>query len=288
MMAQIFATKTARLTAILLFATLILACGLAPAQSTDFQIGDACQLTQTVQACQNLAKSFKYSTGLWVSIATSSAKQIAGVSHGQPTQSAAEQTALANCKALGATDCKINESVQNSCKAIAASVTNSSEGTATVTGFSTLSNRDAAAADALDQCRQLLGRGMRACVIRAVPCAADNPAYPSRLPQPVGGQPGSVDPNLVGTWQIDIGNPSTGRWLWQVTGNGTYELHSEAFDGTPTNAGTLSASNGRYTLHATNISWDDSGTYAFQPPATVVATGKLGTGTWHKIAQDDE
>lgn len=65
--------------------------------------------------------------------------------------------------------------------------------------------------------------------------------------------------------------------------NGTYELHSEAMDNTPSNAGTFSASNGHYTLHAITMTWDDAGTYKVQSSGVVVATGKLGTGTWRKI-----
>jgi hypothetical protein len=285
---QVFAAKASEWAAIPLMAASLLNVALIRGQSSQFPVGDACQLTQTVQACQSLAKSFKYSTALFVAVATSDEKPIAGVAHGQTTQSAAEQTALANCKAAGATDCKIEQSMQNACKAIAVSISSTSEGTATVRGFSAAENRDAAAAQAVEECKKLFPQAGQGCIVYTAPCATDNPAYPSRLPQPAGGQPGSVDPNLVGTWEIDIGDPNTGRWLWQVTANGTYELHSEAFDGTPTNAGTLSAKDGHYSLHAINISWDDSGTYSFQPPGTLVATGKLGTGTWHKIAQDDE
>ncbi len=72
---------------------------------------------------------------------------------------------------------------------------------------------------------------------------------------PAGGEPGSVDPHWVGTWALDINSENGGRWVWQISSSGTYELHSEAFDGTPTNVGTLSAQGGHYTLHATNITW---------------------------------
>lgn len=74
----------------------------------------------------------------------------------------------------------------------------------------------------------------------------------------------------------------------QVSAGGTYEVHSEALDGTPSSIGTFIATGGRYTLHATNLSYDDTGTYSFEAPGNMVATGKLGTGTWHKIAKDDE
>jgi hypothetical protein len=283
MVKQVFAAKLPGMAAILCVAAPSLT---APAQTpTHFLVGDACQLTQTVQACQSLAKSFKYATGLYGAAAVSYLKASAGVSHGQPSQSAAEQAAMANCKALGATDCELTNHVQNSCMGVAVSyIRLTAMATRTSFGYGFDSNRSTAGTQALSNCKNSAGQN---CTLLAVPCSTDNPVYPARLPQPSGGT-GSVDPNLVGTWEIEVGQPSTGRWLWQVTANGTYEVHSEAFDGTPTNAGTFSAGAGQYTLHATNISWDDSGTYSFQPPGTLVATGKLGTGTWHKIAQDDE
>jgi hypothetical protein len=283
MVKQVFTAKWSWPAAILSIAAPALA---ASAQTpTHFLVGDACQLTQTVQACQGLAKAFKYATGLYVAVATSSLKASAGVSHGQLTQSAAEQAAMANCKALGASDCEASNHAQNSCMGVAVSyVRLTAMATRTSFGYGFDPNRSTAGTQALSNCKNSAGQS---CTLLAVPCATDNPAYPARLPQPAGGT-GPVDPNLVGTWEIEVGQPSTGRWLWQVTANGTYEVHSEAFDGAPTNAGTFAAGAGQYTLHATNISWDDSGTYSFQPPGTMVAAGKLGTGTWHKIAQDDE
>jgi hypothetical protein len=85
---------------------------------------------------------------------------------------------------------------------------------------------------------------------------------------------------MVGTWELPI-NP--GYWIWRVAENGIYEFHSEAMDGAPTHAGTLTASQGHYTLHAITLSWGGTGTYTFQGPDTVVATGKLGTGTWRRM-----
>jgi hypothetical protein len=288
MVPQIFAPRLPWLAAILFSAVPFLTSAFAQAQdNSHFQLGDACQLTQTVPACQNLAKSFKYASGLYLAVAVSYEKASAGVAHGQLTQSAAEQAAVANCKALGATDCEATNHAQNSCIGVAVSyIRLTPMATKTTFGYGFDPNRAIAGSQALSNCKN--SSGGQNCTLLSASCATDNPAYPARLPQPAGGQQGSVDPNLVGTWQLDITQPNSGRWIWQVTANGTYELHSEAFDGTPTNAGTFSANGGRYTLHANNISWDDAGTYSFQPPGTLVATGKLGTGTWHKIAQDDE
>ena len=38
-------------------------------------------------------------------------------------------------------------------------------------------------------------------------------------------------------------------------------------------------------MHSTNLTWDDTGTYRYQTPKTLVMTGKLGTGTWQRVAK---
>jgi hypothetical protein len=116
--------------------------------------------------------------------------------------------------------------------------------------------------------------------VRLAPCGDDDVRWSSPLPLPPGNQPGSVDPNLVGTWELLI-NP--GFWVWQIGRNGTYTFQSQAADGAPSHMGTFTASNGHYTLHATNMSIDDVGTYKYQAPGTLVATGRLGTGIWRRV-----
>ena len=37
---------------------------------------------------------------------------------------------------------------------------------------------------------------------------------------------------------------------------------------------------------ATNLDWDDQGTYVVRASGTIVATGKLGTGTWVRISSN--
>ncbi len=76
--------------------------------------------------------------------------------------------------------------------------------------------------------------------------------------------------------------------MWQISVNGTYTFHSEATDGTLPNDGTVTASNGHYTLHAINTQWDDQGTYTLPSSGVMVGVGKLGTGTWYRIAADPE
>ena len=207
----------------------------------------------------------------FAAVAISPTTMTAGASHGQDSQSSAEQTALQNCRRNGATDCQVLTFGENYCIGLAESYADKAY------GFYVGSSRDESAAGALARCQS--GHGTN-CVTVTSPCASDDVRWSSPLPLPPGGSTSSVDPNMVGTWELLI-NP--GRWIWRVAPNGTYEFHSEAMDNTPSNAGTFSASNGHYTLHAITVSWDDAGTYIVQSPGVVVATGKLGTGTWKRI-----
>ena len=96
-----------------------------------------------------------------------------------------------------------------------------------------------------------------------------------RLPKPVG-----VDPHTVGTWELPL---KDGPWVWEIHRDGTYRFHSEARDGAPPHGGTFSASNGHWSLKATT-GYTDSGTYLYQPPDTLIATGQLGTAAWRQHA----
>ncbi len=207
----------------------------------------------------------------YAAVAISPTTMTAGASHGQNSQSSAEQAALQTCQRNGAKDCKVLTWVENSCLALAESYAEKSY------GFFAGAGRDESAAGALARCQSANGKS---CVTITAPCANDDIRWSAPLPLPPGGTAATVDPNMVGTWELFI-NP--GRWIWRVAPNGTYELHSEAMDNTPSNAGTFSASNGHYTLHAMSMSWDDAGTYKVQSPGVVIATGKLGTGTWKRI-----
>ncbi len=207
----------------------------------------------------------------FAAVAISPTSMTVGGSHGQNSQSAAENTALQNCRRNGAKDCKVLTWAENLCVGLAESVADKAY------GFYVGSSRDESAAGALGRCQNAHGKS---CVTVTAPCASDDVRWSAPLPLPPGGTASTVDPNMVGTWELFI-NP--GRWVWRVAPNGTYELHSEAMDSTPSNAGTFTASNGKYTLHAITMPWDDAGTYKVQSPGVVVATGKLGTGTWKKI-----
>ncbi len=104
---------------------------------------------------------------------------------------------------------------------------------------------------------------------------ANQQAHVSREPA----MPAGMDTNVVGTWEIPL---AAGHWVLEVFGNGTYRFHSEAQDNVASNAGTFSASNGHWSLKASN-GYTDGGTYSFQSPDTWIATGyQLGTGTWRR------
>jgi hypothetical protein len=87
-------------------------------------------------------------------------------------------------------------------------------------------------------------------------CAADDARWSSPLPLSAGEKAASVDPRAVGTWELSI-NP--GVWVWTIGPSGTYEFHSEAGDSAPSHAGTISASGGKWSVHALNFSWNDGG-----------------------------
>jgi hypothetical protein len=208
----------------------------------------------------------------WAALAISPTTMRAGGAHGRNSQDEAEQTAMQNCRRNGAKDCKILNWGRNFCVSLAVSYADKS------LGYNAASDRNSAASGALEKCRAYHGKS---CVVILAPCADDDVRWSSPLPLPTEVQGGKVDTVMVGTWEM-VRNP--GRWIWRVTANGTYEFHSEAVDNTPSNAGTLTASGGHYTLHAITTQWDDVGTYVVQSPTVVVATGRLGTGTWKRIA----
>jgi hypothetical protein len=205
----------------------------------------------------------------WAAIAMSASIMTVGAAHGRASESEAEETAIQNCHRNGAKDCKVMNRGTN-CVAIAISYPEKAY------GYDGGSNRVSAASIALTRCRNA---GGKSCFLIATPCGGDPVQWSSPLPLPIDATGGKVDPALVGTW-IMIRNP--GQWVWRVAGNGTYEFHSEAPDNTPSNNGTLTANGGHYTLRAISMTWEDVGTYVVQSAGTILATGKLGTGTWKR------
>jgi hypothetical protein len=195
---------------------------------------------------------------------------------GTTTEASVEGAALQYCRGMGPSDCKVY-GVLNACIAVATQPNPVPNHFGVASG----PTREAAAAGALSECAKAGGVN---CVVQFSPCSSDNPLWSgSPLPLPPGGKPGSVDPALVGLWKLNV---TGGIWVWQISANGTYTCHSEATDNARAHNGTFTASNGKYTLHAIMMDWDDQGTYTMQGAAAVSMTGKLGTGTWVRIQSD--
>jgi hypothetical protein len=96
-----------------------------------------------------------------------------------------------------------------------------------------------------------------------------------------------MDPSLVGTWEIMVpSDRGTSRWIWRILGDGTYEFHSEGRRPAPPHQGTITATNGRWSIHATKglTGYKDGGSYEVRD-TTAVITGKLGTGYWKRSLQ---
>jgi len=73
------------------------------------------------------------------------------------------------------------------------------------------------------------------------------------------------------------------RWVWEIRPNGTYDFHAEGPGATRAHSGTFAASRGHYALNSTTMAWNDVGTYHLTSNASMIANGKLGGATWHRV-----
>jgi hypothetical protein len=98
----------------------------------------------------------------------------------------------------------------------------------------------------------------------------------------------AIDPALVGTWEIMVpSGRGQSRWVWQMMGDGTYKFHAEGGRATSPHEGTITAANGRWTLHALkglSKDYSDGGSYEIHDTIAVI-TGKLGTGYWKRSVE---
>jgi hypothetical protein len=263
-----------RVLGVSLVSTMILLAGTAHAQDNNYQ---ACVDALGYVGCDNLGKPNHPPQQLiilhWAALAISPTTLRAGASHGQNSVAEAEQTALANCRRQGALDCKVLQWVRNECASLAISYAGGRY------GWADGSNRAGAAARAMAQCKST---GGKSCAVVTAPCAGDDARWSSPLPLPSVGTTAGVDPRTVGTWEL-LRNP--GVWVWRIAANGTYEFHSEAGDGAAPQAGTIAAGSGTWSIRALNNGYTDGGTYTFPSPDRLMATGKLGTGAWVRVAR---
>ena len=88
----------------------------------------------------------------FTAVAISPTTMTAGASHGQNSQSSAEQTALQTCRRNGATDCKVLTWAENACIGLAESYADKAY------GFYVGSSRDESAAGALARCQSGHGK----------------------------------------------------------------------------------------------------------------------------------
>jgi hypothetical protein len=105
------------------------------------------------------------------------------------------------------------------------------------------------------------------------------------LPQTASAEPlAAVDSALVGVWEQMVPNPlGVARWEIGIGSDGTFTFRSEGPGAALNYVGTFKAIDGRWTLSAPMINWNDEGAYELPTPDTFVMQGKLGTGTWKKI-----
>ena len=95
-------------------------------------------------------------------------------------------------------------------------------------------------------------------------------------------QPASkVDPAVVGWWELEVQfmtpqGPTP--VLWRIKPDGTYAIKA----GSLSHAGTMTAQDGKWTLHATTSAFEDGGTYEMPDWATLVNHARGGTGRWHR------
>jgi hypothetical protein len=96
----------------------------------------------------------------------------------------------------------------------------------------------------------------------------------------------AIDPGVVGTWETQVpNNRGVARWVWNILPGGTYRFHSEGPGAVSSHEGTITLSDGHWTLRALRglRGWEDGGPYEFRDANTLIMTGRLGTGIWHRI-----
>jgi hypothetical protein len=87
-----------------------------------------------------------------------------------------------------------------------------------------------------------------------------------------------IDPATIGAWILTV---PRGHWLWVTRDDGTYEFHSEAYDGAQPHSGRFNAKDGRWSLQSTSgFNYADGGAYQILPSGIFLATGRLGAGAW--------
>lgn len=72
------------------------------------------------------------------------------------------------------------------------------------------------------------------------------------------------------------------HWTFEVLAEGTYIFSSTGPGSVPNHAGSFRADGGSYSLKASNIPWEEVGTYELPTKDTLVIGGKAGKGIWKR------
>ena len=92
-----------------------------------------------------------------------------------------------------------------------------------------------------------------------------------------------VDPAVVGIWELTVPGPAgNAHWIWDIHSNGTYEFRIKELGAQGSHSGKFVAKDGKWTLTATTMKYEDGGTYQNPDRNTFTATGHLGTASWKR------
>lgn len=91
----------------------------------------------------------------------------------------------------------------------------------------------------------------------------------------------TVDPKLVGTWNLEIWIPTPQGpvpAVWHIRDDGTYEVEAAHLS----HAGTMEAKDGQWKLESRTNDWKDGGRYEMEGWTAFITHGTLGPGRWHR------
>ena len=130
--------------------------------------------------------------------------------------------------------------------------------------------------------RRLLAAVMTLATLVAIARPGAGEAAPVQIAQ------APVDPRVVGRWVHQTMNPQGGtvRWIWEIAGDGAYSFRSEGAGGPPAHGGRGRFAEGQWSLQATHgqPGLTDSGVYQVIGSDHVFFVGRLGPGTWQRMA----
>jgi hypothetical protein len=111
------------------------------------------------------------------------------------------------------------------------------------------------------------------------------PTVPPPSQQPERQPSMAVEDGAVGIWEMFVpNNRGVARWVWEIQPSGAYHFRSRGPGAAPAHDGTVSIGTGKWSMHAVSglPGYEDGGSYELKDSNTLVMTGKLGTGVWHR------